>query len=300
MEKLTPVPNRDFKSSNDNAFAESKKKYLSDRAKLGEWLKVNPEPSLTSPLYGKWRSDHNDEWERIGSGKSGLVCPSRIHHGEESSCVLCRDVGMLNVRNKDGWGYTHCPGCWRVNVDSRIPEARLQQTFKSFNLDAAPGMGKAYDVCRLWANKDWAEYVWVVLSGPCGVGKTHLAYAAAQVLAAQGMTVRFYSVPEMLDIFRSLHKDDQNFYNFFNTTINMPVLILDDLGTQRWTEFAEEKLYHLVDHRYAHKLKMLITTNARELPERIASRLKDGEIGEFVRCHGEDYRQRSQKRGDNG
>lgn len=74
--------------------------------------------------------------------------------------------------------------------------------------------------------------------------------------------------------------------------LDAPLLILDDLGTEKLTDWAAEKLDTLIDHRYIKGLPLVVTTNvpAAQLSPRIASRLQDRRLGKVVTLSGPDYR----------
>lgn len=77
-----------------------------------------------------------------------------------------------------------------------------------------------------------------------------------------------------------------------------PFLVLDDLGAERLTDWAAERLYLVVNHRYLHRLQTVATTNAKgamdlvarlgDQGQRIVSRL--GEMGTWCGITAEDYR----------
>ena len=69
-------------------------------------------------------------------------------------------------------------------------------------------------------------------------------------------------------------------------------LVLDDLGTQNATPWAEEKLYQILNHRYINRLPTVITTNQEfaEIEGRIRSRLQDPDLVTIVRILAPDFR----------
>jgi len=71
--------------------------------------------------------------------------------------------------------------------------------------------------------------------------------------------------------------------------MNVSLLILDDLGVEKGTEWAAAKLDAIVDYRYLEKLPMVITANTLELSERILDRMREGRI---VRLRGQSYRKK--------
>jgi len=124
---------------------------------------------------------------------------------------------------------------------------------------------------------------WLILSGAFGSGKTHLAYAIASEALAKGMAVFAATAPDLLDVLRAGYSDDNDdFERRFRDMRNAELLVIDDLGTEAAKAWPTEKLYQIVNWRYARRLPMVITTNvdlerrSRELDERIRSRLLEG------------------------
>ena len=90
---------------------------------------------------------------------------------------------------------------------------------------------------------------------------------------------------------RSGFNDKENDYDRrFEMFLNVPLLVLDDLGTENPTPFVQEKLDTIIDYRLMHDLSLVVTTNLSlsQLPERIASRLRRG--GEIVTISGPEHR----------
>jgi DNA replication protein DnaC len=134
-----------------------------------------------------------------------------------------------------------------------------------------------------------AEYAanpagWLVLVGPSGCGKTHLAAAIANARLARGESVMFQVVPDLLDYLRAAFhpSSDVTYDELFEHVRNAPLLLLDDLGTQSATPWAQEKLFQLINHRYNAQLPLVITTNHRleELDERLRARLADPSLSQ--------------------
>jgi DNA replication protein DnaC len=120
---------------------------------------------------------------------------------------------------------------------------------------------------------------WLVLCGPSGTGKTHLAAAVGNALVEADQPVRFVSVPDLLDHLRSAFDPavGAQYDEIFLQAIEAPVLILDDLGAQSSTAWADEKLDQILTHRYNRRLPTLVTTGMRfdELGDRLRTRLGD-------------------------
>jgi DNA replication protein DnaC len=127
---------------------------------------------------------------------------------------------------------------------------------------------------------------WLVFAGQTGRGKTRLAAAIGNYCRDAGQRVMFVVVPDLLDRLRSAYNpgNPHVFDDLFDEVRNVPLLILDDMGAQSGTPWADEKLFQLINHRYNACLPTVVTTNLadRELDRRIASRLTDPQISTIL------------------
>lgn len=115
---------------------------------------------------------------------------------------------------------------------------------------------------------------WCFLTGPCGSGKSHLAAAVAHVLARQGWQVGYASVPSMLDFVRNGFQN-QSSQQRIEALQDVDFLVLDDVGTEHLTSWAEETLFRIINHRYLYQSATFFTSNlfVQDMPERLASRI---------------------------
>jgi len=175
----------------------------------------------------------------------------------------------------------------------------LECSFKNFVLEGkAREATKPFNAVVRWAREPTG---WLVLYGGKGNGKTHLAAAAANHLIARGRPVLFVNVPEFLDWLResysrpSFDDTEGTFTRRFELVRDAPVLVLDDLGAESDTPWANEKLYILLNYRLEMRQPTMITSNLRfeDFPGRLRSRL--GEVGFSVLVHNPapDYRLRN-------
>jgi DNA replication protein DnaC len=137
---------------------------------------------------------------------------------------------------------------------------------------------------------------WLVLAGHIGCGKTHLCYAVANRMTAEGVVVRFWNVAYLLDVIRSTYDQKQTDRNPRESVEDMvytpTVLILDDLGAEKPSDWVAEKLFEVIDRRYSEGKGLMVTTNESlaKLSPRVQSRFKDKEMCRIVVTDSPDYR----------
>lgn len=134
----------------------------------------------------------------------------------------------------------------------------------------------------------------LLLIGSTGSGKTHAAYGVVRALGVSGVGCSWLvtTAADMYAQLRPRPKVDSE--EEFDRYSRAGLLVLDDLGAAKGSEWNEEINYRLINHRYEHELPTLITSNvppknlAAALGERVASRLV--EMAEQVVLRGADRR----------
>jgi DNA replication protein DnaC len=101
----------------------------------------------------------------------------------------------------------------------------------------------------------------LLITGPTGVGKTHEAYGALRRIAAAGVVIGWLSVNEPDMYARLRPRDGADTEAEYEQFASVPLLMLDDLGAAKPSEWTEETLYRLIDHRSAALLPSVVTTN---------------------------------------
>ena len=181
-----------------------------------------------------------------------------------------------------------------LGIGAMTRERLADFTFESFdpdgmNIDATQRVSLRGAFLKA---REWAEHPegWLVLLGVTGCGKTHLAAAIAGQRLAAGDRVAFVNVPDFLDALRPGREEDA--VELLRRVREVPVLILDDLGAQKSTPWAEEKLYQLLNHRHLARLHTVVTTNQGlgEMEPRIASRLADSDVSRLQEITAPDFR----------
>ena len=116
----------------------------------------------------------------------------------------------------------------------------------------------ASDYVRNWSR--WAtENTGLLFWGPVGTGKSFIAACIANALIETGTPVLMTNFPKILNSMGSVFSEERK--NYIASFQNYPLLIIDDLGVERSTEFTQEMVFQLIDERYKSELPLIVTTN---------------------------------------
>lgn len=234
----------------------------------------------------------------------------------QAACPLCRGMGVIRLDVPMGdprWGKLHrCPnmaGGADPERQSRLRKlsnlgAFASKTLENFEL-SRPGytqgemmsLTAAYNNAQAFAQQPKG---WLVFEGGYGTGKTHLAAAIGNARLAQGDVVLFMTTPDLLDHLRggfSAHAEE-GYDETFERVREAQLLILDDLGAENPSQWANEKLFQLLNYRYVAEKPTIITTNTDldKLDERLASRLRDVAMVRRIAISAPDYRDTTNQR----
>ena len=121
----------------------------------------------------------------------------------------------------------------------------------------------AFIACRDYASNEklfQSKRNSLIIYGGVGSGKTHLAAAIANVMIDRGIPVLFGTYSEHLEHIREEydHTGEKRYLSMMKST---PMLVLDDLGKERKTDWTQQILFDVVNYRYEHLLPMIVTTN---------------------------------------
>jgi DNA replication protein DnaC len=221
-------------------------------------------------------------------------------------CSHCGGVGYYKEAVPIGhphFGVLFPCVCKQAEMEERAREDLLHlsnlepfrdKSFETFNPDVA-GVRRAYVRATEYARRPQG---WLILFGNYGVGKTHLAAAIANEALRRHYRVLFAIVPDLLDHLRSTFgpSSEIQYDERFETIRDVPLLVLDDLGTENTTAWAREKLFQIINHRYNFALPTVITSNRKpeDIDPRIFSRMSDRTLcEEHIIIDGADYRRLS-------
>jgi len=241
-----------------------------------------------------------------------------------AECAICSGTGYALREDSGGVLTSVRCGCEKERRAGRllqaagIPERYAHCTFDAVDQQGGfqihnPSHQAALDICRRWveAFPGNPEDPDLMLVGPPGRGKTHLAVAAAKHLVEQkGVRVLFYEQRALLKALQGTFesKSGRQESDVLGPVQDCELLVLDDLGAGRTTEWAKDVLHDVISHRYNTRKHMLVTTNiplgdddrrrsrAVDAPLTLADRLGDAlisrmrEMCRIVDLEGPDYR----------
>lgn len=125
---------------------------------------------------------------------------------------------------------------------------------KGYNLE----IQKAHDYVAHWEEMK-AKSLGLLLWGDVGTGKSFFAGCIANALLEKGIPVLMTNFSRILNTLTGMYSDDRN--QFIDSLNKYSLLIIDDLGIERGTEFSLEQVFNVIDSRYRSKKPMIVTTN---------------------------------------
>ncbi|NLN84015.1 MAG: ATP-binding protein [Firmicutes bacterium] len=195
-------------------------------------------------------------------------------------CQLCQDTGFI----KGPHGFTVCDCVKNISREksyglAKIPLKMRQQNFDNFSLhyyrqdEMVDQRDSEYDKAQkvltgakefTQSIKDGQETKGLYIFGGAGVGKTHLVSAIANDLIEAGIVPLYLMVADLLDEIRRGFESDQGRENadlLIEQARGTRVLILDDIGAERSTDWSVEKLFQIVNERYLNQAPIVFTSN---------------------------------------
>ena len=176
-------------------------------------------------------------------------------------------------------------------TDKTLEAKRIRRRIHALNgISLTGNVKRAKDKALAFAKE---PHYFFTLMGEPGCGKTHLAAAIAHHCMAQGRMVIFAVIPDLLDRLKATFDKDSpvRYDDLMQIYLTVELLILDDMGSENETPWANEKLYQIVNYRYNWQLPTVVTTNdvPPHIDLRLQSRLFDARNVKFEILAG-DYR----------
>jgi DNA replication protein DnaC len=229
------------------------------------------------------------------------------------ACPLCDDTGWKPVEEAAGAGGTvrrvvRCD-CWRdAAVKLRLTEANIPRRYQHCTIDNFTAynesLKRAAAAARRLADAFPAASKGLFLEGQPGVGKTHLAVAVLKEVVTRGGHGLFYDTRDLLRVIRSTYDPSirTTELEVLRPVMTAELLVLDDLGAEKTSEWVEETMNLIVNTRYNERRLTIFTSNYPDIPDdtdpnsllfRIGHRMRSRlhEMCEFEALDGADYRE---------
>ncbi len=237
---------------------------------------------------------------------------------DEEGCLHCGICGKRKQMKVSLMGFEHVVSCLcecevkaRQKLDEKMQREEAQRhlyqrksvglrerRFWEWKFENDNGSNQKILIARQYV-ENWTDMkrknVGLLLMGPVGTGKSFFAGCIANALFEQGERVMMTNFSRILNEMTSYQADKNQ---IIQNLVDYPLLIIDDLGIERNSEFALEQVYNVIDSRYCKMLPLIVTTNlglnemkSKDLDtahQRIYSRIL--EMCVPIYCGGEDKR----------
>ena len=182
----------------------------------------------------------------------GIVLMGRNRHPIECACCKAkREQQEVAIRQQK-----HRDLVRRLKAEGFSDTAMLNWTFENDN-GHSPQMHHAHRYVEQWQTMR-SENLGLLLWGGVGTGKSFLAGCIANALMELEVPVRMTSFSRIMN---ELNSSFSGRNDIVDKLCRYPLLIIDDFGMERGTEYALEQVYNIVDSRYRSQKPLIVTTN---------------------------------------
>lgn len=151
----------------------------------------------------------------------------------------------------------------KIIKNSKMSKRSLNYKFENFEVNS--NNKKVYQSLKDYSERfvNLEERKGLILTGNNGVGKTHLACSIANELIKNGIPIIYGTLINLLAELKNTYDNDNNIseMEIIKLYEKVDLLIIDDLGKEKPSEWGLEKLFTIINSRYENNLPVIITTN---------------------------------------
>jgi DNA replication protein DnaC len=199
-------------------------------------------------------------------------------------CSKCNGVGWF-PSERDGLKAVTLCDCRREATGDKVidrahfPPRHRECDFEHFNTGANESLRYAKIKAKGYVDNYPNVKEGLLFLGNPGVGKTHLAVAIAkELMMKRAVEALFCSYQELFQQLRESYDTSSklNESRVLAPVLDTELVIIDDLGASRFTEWSEDTITYVLNHRYNEKKPTILTSNLPDAPEAAEERKPDG------------------------
>ena len=192
------------------------------------------------------RKEREIVWPDKTIRKAGVMCKCNEAESEALQKRMRKEEEMHDLR--------------RARISSMMDNSFYSSTFDNYikNKLNENHWNNAMNYCREF-QKMYEKNQGLLLYGSVGTGKSYTAACIANYLLDHNVSVVMTSFVRILQEMQGFDREKEE--TFSNKLSNVRLLIIDDLGAERNTDYALEKVYGIIDNRYRAKKPLILTTN---------------------------------------